>query len=147
MGRYFVTKEVRFCYGHRLLNHPGRCRHLHGHSVKAAVTASADRLDERGMVCDFGELKQAVAEFVKEKLDHTLLLHEADPLVPLLRAAGERFLALPEHPTAEVLARLIFEHVRAKGYPVVEVALWETDDSYACYREPFLRHASPEARQ
>jgi 6-pyruvoyltetrahydropterin/6-carboxytetrahydropterin synthase len=131
---YAVTKEVRFCYGHRLLNHPGKCRHLHGHSVKAAVTVVASRLDERGMVCDFAELKQVVASFVKEQLDHTLLLHEADPLVPVLKAAGERFLTLPDHPTAEVLARLIFDYVLAQGYPVSEVVLWETDDSYARYQ-------------
>lgn len=135
MGGYSVTKEVRFCYGHRLLNHPGKCRHLHGHSVKAAVTVTAVNLNDQGMVCDFSELKAVVAGFVKERLDHTLLLHEADPLVPLLRAAGERFLTLPEHPTAEVLARLIFEHVKAKGYAVCEVGLWETDDAYAYYRE------------
>ncbi len=134
MGSYAVTKEVRFCYGHRLLNHAGKCRHLHGHSVKAAVTVVASQLDERGMVCDFAELKQVVAGFVREQLDHTLILHEADPLVPLLKAAGERFLALPDHPTAEVLARLIFDYVLAQGYPVSEVVLWEADDSYARYQ-------------
>lgn len=135
MGKYSVTKEVRFCYGHRLMHHPGQCRHLHGHSVKAAVTVTADHLDRQGMVCDFAELKQVVAEFVREQLDHTLLLHEADPLVPLLRQAQERFLALPQHPTAEVLARWIYEHVKAKGYAVEEVVLWEADDAYARYRE------------
>lgn len=134
MGSYSVTKEVRFCYGHRLLNHPGRCRYVHGHSVKVAVTVTTGHLDARGMVCDFSELKAVVADFVKQRLDHTLLLHEADPLVPLLQAAGEHFLTLPEHPTAEVLARLIFDHVKAKGYPVCEVVLWETDDACARYR-------------
>ncbi|BCX81276.1 6-pyruvoyltetrahydropterin/6-carboxytetrahydropterin synthase [Methylomarinovum caldicuralii] len=131
---YSVTKEIRFCYGHRLMNHPGKCRHLHGHSVRAAVTVSAAALDAQGMVCDFADLKRAVAGYVQETLDHNLLLHEADPLVPLLRDAGERFLTLAEHPTAEVLARLIFEHLEAQGYPVTEVALWETDTSCARYR-------------
>lgn len=135
MGVYSVTKEVRFCYGHRLINHPGKCRHLHGHSVKVAVTVTAAHLDSRGMVCDFGDLKQVVADFVRERLDHTLLLHEADPLVPLLRDAKERFLTLAEHPTTEVLARLIYDHVKAQGYPVEEVTLWETDEAYARYRE------------
>ncbi len=87
------------------------------------------------MVCDFAELKKVVAGYVKEVLDHNLLLHEEDPLVPLLREARERFLALPDHPTAEVLARMIFRHVASRGYPVEEVLLWETDSSYARYRE------------
>ncbi len=134
MGNYSVTKEIRFCYGHRLMNHPGKCRYLHGHSVRVAVTVSADELDAQAMVCDFADLEAAVADYVKDTLDHNLLLHEADPLVPLLRGAGERFLTLAEHPTAEVLARLIFEHTEARGYPVTEVALWETDTSCARYR-------------
>ncbi|GAB4354247.1 MAG: 6-carboxytetrahydropterin synthase [Methylohalobius crimeensis] len=135
MGIYSVTKEVRFCYGHRLMNHPGKCRHLHGHSVKVAVTVSAVQLNDQGMVCDFSDLKQVVADFVNERLDHNLLLHEGDPLVPMLRDAGERFWGLSEHPTAEVLARMVHDHVKEKGYPVEEVVLWETDEAYARYRE------------
>ncbi len=135
MGKYLVTKVVRFCYGHRLMNHAGRCRHLHGHSVRAAVSVSAAGLDSQGMVCDFADLKAVVAGFVRERFDHNLLLHEDDPLIPLLRDAGERFLALPDHPTAEVLARLIFEHVQSQGYEVEEVVLWETDSSCAHYRK------------
>ncbi len=135
MGKFSITKEVRFCYGHRLMNHPGKCRHLHGHSVKAAVTITSERLDEQDMVCDFTELKTVVADYVKEILDHNLLLHENDPLVPLLRDARERFMTLPEHPTAEVLARLIYQNIQSQGYPVEEVILWETDSSYARYRE------------
>jgi len=135
VGKFSITKEVRFCYGHRLMNHPGKCRHLHGHSVKAAVTITSERLDEQDMVCDFTELKTVVADYVKEILDHNLLLHENDPLVPLLRDARERFMTLPEHPTAEVLARLIYQNIQSQGYPVEEVILWETDSSYARYRE------------
>ncbi len=135
MGHYAVTKEVRFCYGHRLMNHPGKCKHLHGHSVRAAVTVTTETLNEQGMVCDFADLKIAIASFVRQHLDHNLLLHESDPLVPLLREASERFLTLSQHPTAEVLAKLIYDHVKGKGYNVTEVILWETDSSYASYRE------------
>ncbi len=134
MSQYSVTKEVRFCYGHRLMNHPGKCRHLHGHSVRAAVTVTSEDLNDQGMVCDFADLKSAIASFVRERLDHNLLLHESDPLVPLLRDANERFLTLSQHPTAEVLAKLIYDHVQGKGYNVIEVTLWETDSSYASYR-------------
>ena len=35
---YRVTKEIRFCYGHRLLNYSGECRHLHGHNGLAEIT-------------------------------------------------------------------------------------------------------------
>lgn len=135
MAEYLVTKQVSFCYGHRLMHHSGKCRHLHGHSVRVTVAVSAGQLNEQGMVCDFADLKAVVAAFVRETLDHNLLLHESDPLVPLLREAGERFMALPQHPTAEVLAKLIYDHVKTKGYNVKEVTLWETETSSARYRE------------
>ncbi|MCI0654037.1 MAG: 6-carboxytetrahydropterin synthase, partial [Methylococcaceae bacterium] len=44
---FSITKEVYFCYGHRLMTHPGKCRNIHGHSVKAAVTISAAQLDDQ----------------------------------------------------------------------------------------------------
>lgn len=130
---YSVTKEVYFCYGHRLMNHPGKCKNLHGHSVKAAITLEAERLNGQGMVCDFSELAGVSAAFIEAELDHNFLLHRDDPLVTLLRQANERFMALPEHPTAEVIAKLIYDFLLAKGYPVREVSLWETASSCASF--------------
>ncbi|MBS1212914.1 MAG: 6-pyruvoyl tetrahydrobiopterin synthase [Proteobacteria bacterium] len=132
---YTITKEVYFCYGHRLMKHAGKCRHLHGHSVKAAICIAADRLDEQGMVCDFSEIAASAAEFIDAELDHNLLLHRDDPLIPVLKAADERFMLLPEHPTSEYLARLIYEHIKAKNYRVQSVTLWETSSACASYWE------------
>jgi len=132
---YSVTKEVYFCYGHRLLNHPGKCRHLHGHSVRAAITLAAPTLNEQGMVCDFADIAEAAADFIDHQLDHNFLLHRDDPLVPLLAAANERFTAVPEHPTSEYLARLIHDHMKQRGLKVESVVLWESASSCATYRE------------
>ncbi len=132
---YSITKEVYFCYGHRLMNHPGKCRHLHGHSVKAAITLEAEELHVQGMVCDFADIAAASAEFIETELDHNFLLHRDDPLVDVLRESNERFMELPEHPTSEYLARLIYDFIRSKGYPVRDVTLWETASSCASYRE------------
>ena len=57
---YRVTREIEFCYGHRLLNYAGKCRHLHGHNGRAVITLQAPRLDERGMLVDFGDIKREV---------------------------------------------------------------------------------------
>ena len=40
-----VTREITFCYGHRLLNYDGKCRHLHGHNGRADQTLEAPPLD------------------------------------------------------------------------------------------------------
>jgi 6-pyruvoyltetrahydropterin/6-carboxytetrahydropterin synthase len=129
-----ITKSVAFCYGHRLLNYAGKCRHLHGHNARAVITLESDVLDARGMVEDFSELKRVVRDWLDEEIDHTLLLCRDDPLLPLLQDAGERVRVTDDNPTAEIIARLIFEFVVGKGFPVVEVELWETDTSHASYR-------------
>jgi len=132
---YTITKEVYFCYGHRLMKHAGKCRHLHGHSVKAAITVAADHLNDQGMVCDFSDIAASATEFIEAELDHNLLLHRDDPLLPLLKEANERVLALPEHPTSEYLAELIYRFIKGKGYKVLSVTLWETASACAAYSE------------
>jgi len=131
---YRVSKSVSFCYGHRLLNYTGKCQHLHGHNARAVITLESSTLDARGMVEDFSELKQVVRVWLDEEIDHTLLLCRDDPLLPLLQGAGERVRVTDDNPTAEVIARMIYDYVSGKGYPVVEVAIWETDTSHASYR-------------
>ncbi len=133
---YQVTREIRFCYGHRLLNYDGKCRHLHGHNGRAVITLAAPRLDELGMVMDFSQIKRVVSGWIDLNLDHRMLLHRDDPLVPLLRQHGEPLYLLDVNPTAENIAKLIFDQAASEGFPIVEVRLWETDDSYATYRHP-----------
>ncbi len=132
---FSVTKEITFCYGHRLMNHPGKCRHLHGHSAKAIITLASETLNEQAMVCDFGELKAVVSAYVDTELDHNFLIHRDDPVRPLLEEAGERLLVIDEHPTAEVIARMIFERIKAEGYPVTQVIIQETVSAFASYTE------------
>ena len=132
---FTITKEVYFCYGHRLMNHPGKCRNLHGHSVKAAISIKSERLNDQGMVCDFSDIRECVDAFVDEYLDHNFLLHENDPIIPALIANNERYLAIPEHPTAEVISKMIYDYVKKAGFNVAQVVLWETSSASACYQE------------
>jgi len=131
---YRVTQEIDFCYGHRLLNYSGKCRSLHGHNGRAVVVMQGEKLDERGMLVDFAEIKQRLKGWIDEHLDHRMILCERDPVLPQLRAMEEPVFVIPENPTAENIARLIFEHARQQGFPVVEVALWETPRACAIYR-------------
>lgn len=128
-----VTREFEFCFGHRLMDYDGKCRQLHGHNGKACVTLAGDTLNRLGMVVDFVEMKRTLAAWIDATLDHTLLLHQDDPLVKVLQAAGERVLPLPVNPTTENIAKLIFDYATAKGLPVAEVTMWETTYSYATY--------------
>ena len=129
-----VTKEIRFCYGHRLLQYDGKCKHLHGHNGRAVITLAAPRLDSLGMVVDFSHIKKVVGGWINAELDHRMLLNRSDPVLPELERQGEPVFLLDENPTAENIAKLIFDFTASQGFPVIEVCLWETDDSCAVYR-------------
>ena len=131
-----VTREIEFCYGHRLLNYDGKCRHLHGHNARAVITLQGSALDRCGMLVDFAEIKAKVQSWIDENLDHTMLLCREDPLLQVLQERGERVFVMEVNPTAENIARLIFEQTRAAGLPVVEVVLWETEHCFAVYSDP-----------
>jgi|SRR5476649_1885063 6-pyruvoyltetrahydropterin/6-carboxytetrahydropterin synthase len=130
---FSVTQELHFCYGHRLLGHPGKCGRLHGHNGVLRITLQAGALDGQGMVADFDQISAAMRSFLDDRFDHRLLLHQDDPAVAALRSAGETFVALEVSPTAENLARLAFEHAHAKGFPVAAVELVEQPGSIARY--------------
>ena len=55
---YLVTKRIEFCYGHRLLDYDGICKHPHGHNAVVEVDVRTDRLDSRNMVADFSDIKR-----------------------------------------------------------------------------------------
>lgn len=130
-----VTREINFCYGHRLLNYDGKCRFLHGHNGRALITLEGPSLDERGMLVDFGDIKRLVQVWIDENLDHNMLLCRRDPILPVLQAQGERVFIMDENPTAENIARLIHRRAIEAGLPVLEVTLWETEKCHATYRE------------
>lgn len=130
-----VTKIIEFCYGHRLIQYDGPCRFLHGHNGRVELDMSADRLDHRGMVIDFNRIKRIVKTWIDETLDHRMLLHRDDPLLPVFQQQGEPVRIMAENPTAEHIARVIFDYAKEAGLPIVEVRFWETPSSYAAYRE------------
>jgi 6-pyruvoyltetrahydropterin/6-carboxytetrahydropterin synthase len=130
---YRVTREIGFCYGHRLLNYDGKCRYLHGHNGRVVITLAAAQLDPLGMVMDFSHIKEVVSAWIDEVLDHRMLLHEDDPVLPVLRQQGEPVFVMKVNPTAENIARLIYDYTAARGFPVVEVQVWETDHCFATY--------------
>ena len=131
---YSVTKVIHFCYGHRLLNYAGKCRHLHGHNGKVEIELSAKRLDRRGMVRDFDEIKQTIQRWIDTTLDHTMLLRKDDPIAKVLRQHRERLFLMDTNPTAEAIAKLIFDYAKRCRFPVTNVRLWETGHSCASYR-------------
>ena len=132
---YLVTKRIDFCYGHRLLDYDGICKHPHGHNAVVEVDVRTDRLDSRNMVADFADIKRVVKGWIDRELDHKMILRHDDPLVAPLEALKEPIYKLDSNPTVERIAKLIYENSRAAGLDVVAVRVWETPTSFAEYRE------------
>ena len=132
---YLVTKRIDFCYGHRLLDYNGICKHPHGHNAVVEVDVRTDALDQRNMVADFSDIKLLVKGWIDRELDHKMILRQDDPLVEPLEALGEPIFKLESNPTVERIAKLIFDMARDQGLNVVQVRVWETPTSWAAYGE------------
>jgi 6-pyruvoyltetrahydropterin/6-carboxytetrahydropterin synthase len=120
---YSVTKRIDFCYGHRLLDYDGVCKHPHGHNAVAEIEVCTDQLDDRNMVCDFSDIKRIVKGWIDRELDHKMVLR-----------LGEPIFIVDSNPTVERLARLIYDYAAGQNLPVVRVTVWETPTSFAEYR-------------
>ena len=130
---YLVTKRIEFCYGHRLLDYDGVCKHPHGHNASVEIDVRTDSLDTRNMVVDFSDIKRLVKAWIDRELDHRMILRHDDPLVKSLQALGEPVYLLDSNPTVERIARLVFDVSREQGLPVARVTVWETPSSWATY--------------
>lgn len=106
---YTVKVEGAFEAAHRVVGYPGKCDRLHGHNWVVELSLRGKELDSLGMLVDFKVAKRVLGE-VLATYDHRFL-NELEPFSKEI------------NPTAENLARIIFEAVEAKGaLPVGSVA-------------------------
>lgn len=117
---YTIKVTSHFSSAHNLREYKGACEALHGHNWKVRLAVSGDQLGPSGMLMDFKDLKSALRQVLKE-LDHAYL--------------NELEFFVQNNPTSENLARYIFDKVSEllKDVVVEEVAVWETENSMACY--------------
>jgi len=122
-GIYTLTVKDHFDAAHLLYDYPGECRNLHGHTWDVEVTVQSSQLCELGMVYDFALLKKDL-KAVLSRYDHKNL-NEIEPFDKI-------------SPTAENLARIIYDHLHEKivqpGVTVTEVAVWESPIAKLVYR-------------
>ena len=133
-----VTRRFEFDAAHRLLGYDGKCKHVHGHHYVAEVTVEGTKLDELGMLLDFGALKK-VGDWIDGNWDHNILLHPDDhPMVDnwvSWNCLREPFTSCHQ-PTAENMAAHLFHKAKAiLGGLVVNIRLYETPDCWVDYHE------------
>ncbi len=116
--RMRLDVEFHFAASHRLPRYEGPCFRLHGHNYKLFVTVEGEVDPRTGMIADFGDIKRAVQERVLARVDHRDLN------------------TVLENPTAENIARWIWEELAADRPGLAEVRLYEIPDSCVTYRGP-----------
>ncbi len=138
---YHLAKEFKFAMGHRLSKHMGLCKNFHGHNYTVGVGVRSNQLNDNGMVMDFSHLKAVVSGFL-DSMDHAFMLNENDAefINSIKQIMPEmKLIRVPFEPTAENMAREIYEHIQItleKMYPNVKmeyVTVYETDSSSVTY--------------
>lgn len=133
-----AVRRVQFCAGHRVWQHAGVCRHVHGHNYVVYFHATAERLDDLGMVIDFEVLKTKLGGWILEHWDHGFICcrQDTEAAEALGSIAGQKLYLLDENPTAENMALHLLhavgpEQLAGTGVRLVRVVLWETENCCA----------------
>jgi len=130
--RVLVSKEFTFDASHHLHNYEGKCKNLHGHTYKVIFGISG-YLDDRGLMIDFGDIKEIWKSDIEIYLDHRYL---NETLPPMNTTAENMVVWIYE----KMVAALTTEENLKKyqGARVEFVRLYETPTSYAEARREWM---------
>lgn len=142
MGNIRITKEFSFETGHALYGYDGKCRNVHGHSYKLAVTVIGKPISDStnvkfGMVIDFGDLKKIVKEEIVNVFDHATVFNKNTPHVELakeLERRGHNVLLVDYQPTSEMMVIDFAKKIKGRlpdNIKLHSLKLRETETSFA----------------
>ncbi|WP_373058071.1 6-pyruvoyl tetrahydropterin synthase family protein [Zunongwangia sp. H14] len=142
MSKIRITKQFSFETGHALYGYDGKCRNVHGHSYKLAVTVIGEPINDDknvkyGMVIDFGDLKKIVKSEIVDKFDHATVFNKNTPHLELaeeLKSRGHHVILVDYQPTSENMVTDFAEKIK-KHLPshigLFSLKLQETETSFA----------------
>mgnify|MGYP001053275822 FL=1 len=113
---------THFAAAHQLKMVAEKCENMHGHNWKVEVVVAGNRLNEAGVLIDFGELKAHVAGIMSQ-LDHKYL--------------NDLDMFRDGNPSSENIAVFVADTLAEKlwetGTRVRRVTAWESEDACATY--------------
>lgn len=130
--RVLVSKEFTFDASHHLHCYEGKCKNLHGHTYRVIFGLSGF-VDERGLMIDFGDIKEIWKNDIEIFLDHQYL----NETLPSMNTTAENMVVWIYEKMKEALAteeRINQYH----GARVEFVRLFETPTSYAEARREWM---------
>lgn len=130
--RVLVSKEFTFDAAHHLHCYEGKCKNLHGHTYKVVFGLSGFA-DKRGIMVDFGDIKEIWKSEIEIYLDHRYL----NETLPLMNTTAENIVVW----IYEQMDQALKQEERQKQYQgarVEFVRLYETATSYAEARREWM---------
>ena len=122
---YQLTTHASFDSAHFLSGYEGKCSNIHGHRWKLEVTVQSETLEQtgqiRGMVVDFGQLKDDIKKLADE-FDHSLIIEDGtlkEKTVEALKEENFKMIFVDFRPTAESFAKYFYDRVKEIGYDVI----------------------------
>jgi 6-pyruvoyltetrahydropterin/6-carboxytetrahydropterin synthase len=129
-----IGKEFKWEMGHRLPEHFGQCKNIHGHSYKMLVEFEGE-LDKNGMVIDYYDIEKIVNPII-EKLDHAFLVNKDDKLtIEFLEKLNSKKVVVDFESTAENICTYLLNQIKDADLPAnvkaIMVKVAETEEDYA----------------
>ena len=129
-----IAKEFHWEMGHRLPEHYGLCKNIHGHSYKLIVEFEGE-LDEQGMVIDFYDVEKIIAPIIDE-LDHAFMVKDDDEItIEFLEKLNSKKVVVNFFATVENICNYIFDKIIKSNLPknikFINVRVYETSEDYA----------------
>ncbi len=119
---YELKVVNHFAAAHQLEMVSKKCENLHGHNWKIEVFIAGEKLNDAGVVIDFGEIKKHLTDIVKT-LDHTFLND-----LECFQGKNSSSENISRH-----IAESMQERISDPGIRVSRVRTWESEDACATY--------------
>lgn len=129
-----IAKEFHWEMGHRLPEHFGKCKNIHGHSYRMIVELEGV-INDYGMIMDYYDLKKIVNPII-EQLDHAFMVYEKDKeIVKFLESMKSKKVIVGFQSTVENICKYILTEIQKQNLPSnvkkLKVRIFESIDDYA----------------
>ncbi len=129
-----IAKEFHWEMGHRLPEHFGKCKNIHGHSYRMIVELEGS-INDNGMILDYFDLKRIVNPII-EQLDHAFMVYEKDKeIVKFLESMNSKKVIVGFQSTVENICKYILSEIKKQEMPSnikkLKVRIFESIDDYA----------------
>lgn len=129
-----IAKEFRWEMGHRLPEHFGLCKNIHGHSYKMLVEFEGE-LNKDQMVIDYYDVEKIINPII-QKLDHAFMVNNNDKVVlEFLEKMNSKKVVVDFDATAENICKYLLNEITKFSLPEnvhsLKVRVYETPFEYA----------------